>query len=88
MENYSIYDRLGMEFVISLLGHSQTPADPSAMSTFSQAAVRMALVTKIKHQRSRQRRYGVFFEVKADLAWVGMYGGGCCSPAIAHQTPT
>jgi len=36
------------------------------------------------------RGYGVFFEVRADLAWVArsMSGGGCCSPAIAHQTPT
>ena len=33
-------------------------------------------------------RYGVFFEVRADLAWVArsMSGGGCCSPAIACQT--
>ena len=52
---------------------------------------RCRLFEKKTHQRtrlSRQRRYGVFFEVRADLAWVGMYGGGCCSPAIAHQTPT
>ena len=34
--------------------------------------------------------YSVFFEVRADLAWIArsMSGGGCCSPAIAHQTPT
>ncbi len=40
--------------------------------------------------RFRDRRYSVFFEVRADLAWVArsMSGGGCCSPAIAHQTPT
>jgi hypothetical protein len=49
--------------------------------------------SKISHQRTRlscQRRYGVFFEVRADLAWVArsMSGGGCCSPAIACQTPT
>ena len=39
--------------------------------------------------RFRDRRYSVFFEVRADLAWVArsMSGGGCCSPAIAHQTP-
>jgi NAD(P)-dependent dehydrogenase (short-subunit alcohol dehydrogenase family) len=38
----------------------------------------------------RDRRYSVFFEVRADLAWLArsMSGGGCCSPAIAHQTPT
>jgi hypothetical protein len=36
------------------------------------------------------RRYSVFFEVRADLAWVArsISGGGCCSPAIAHQTLT
>jgi len=36
------------------------------------------------------RRYSVFFEVRADLARVAgsMFGGGCCSPAIAHQTLT
>jgi hypothetical protein len=39
---------------------------------------------------SRPRRYSVFFEVRADLAWVArsISGGGCCSPAIAHQTLT
>jgi hypothetical protein len=36
------------------------------------------------------RRYRVFFEDRADLAWVARSGsgGGCCSPAIAHQTLT
>jgi len=35
-------------------------------------------------------RYSVFFELRADLAWVArsISGGGCCSPAIAHQTLT
>jgi hypothetical protein len=34
------------------------------------------------------RGYNVFFDVRADLAWVArsISGGGCCSPAIAHQT--
>src|SRR6266404_313939 len=45
---------------------------------------------KILRLMFRHRRYSVFFEVRADLAWVArsMSGGGCCSPAIAHQTPT
>ena len=45
---------------------------------------------KILRLTFRRRRYSVFFEVRADLAWVArcMSGGGCCSPAIAHQTPT
>jgi hypothetical protein len=51
------------------------------------------MTLKIKHQRTRlgrQRRYSVCFEVRADLARVAgsMFGGGCCSPAIAHQTLT
>jgi hypothetical protein len=39
---------------------------------------------------TRPRRYSVFFEVRTDLAWVvrSISGGGCCSPAIAHQTLT
>jgi hypothetical protein len=45
---------------------------------------------KILRFMFRHRRYSVFFELRADLAWVArsMSGGGCCSPAIAHQTPT
>ena len=45
---------------------------------------------KILRFMFRHRRYSLFFEVRADLAWVArsMSGGGCCSPAIAHQTPT
>src|SRR6516162_4370860 len=36
------------------------------------------------------RRYCVFLEDRADLAWVARSGsgGGCCNPAIAHQTLT
>jgi len=36
------------------------------------------------------RRYRVFLEDRADLARVARpgSGGGCCSPAIAHQTLT
>lgn len=44
----------------------------------------------IRRASNPPRHYGVFFEVSADLAWVArsISGGGCCSPAIAHQTLT
>ena len=55
----------------------------------------VGMFQKCRHKRTYvasipPRRYGVFFEVRADLAWVArsISGGGCCSPAIAHQTLT
>jgi hypothetical protein len=51
---------------------------------------RVALASKFGSKKNPPRRYRVFFEVRADLAWVArsISGGGCCSPAIAHQTLT
>jgi hypothetical protein len=50
----------------------------------------VARASKFGCKKNPSRRYRVFFEVRADLAWIvrSMTGGGCCSPAIAHQTPT
>src|ERR1700682_1288795 len=46
--------------------------------------------TKFGSKKNPPRRYRVFFEVRADLAWVArsISGGGCSSRAIARQTLT
>jgi hypothetical protein len=52
--------------------------------------MRGALQLPMSFGTRKSRRYWVFFEARADLAWVArsISGGGCCSPAIAHQTLT
>src|SRR4029077_17542757 len=50
----------------------------------------VARASKFGSKKTPARRYRVFFDVRAALAWVArsICGGGCCSPAIAHQTLT
>src|SRR3981189_2270886 len=50
----------------------------------------VARASKFRSKKNPPRRYRVFFAVRADLAWVArsISGGGCWSPAIAHQTLT
>src|SRR5712664_1644392 len=59
------------------------PQTRTLLDTFGRA-------NKFGSKKNPSRRYRVFFEVRADLAWVArsISGGGCCSPAIAHQTLT
>src|SRR4029077_522091 len=50
----------------------------------------VARASKFGSKKNPSRRYRVLFDVRADLAGVprSISGGGCCSPAIAHQTLT
>src|SRR6266404_5107714 len=59
------------------------PQTRTLLDTFGRAS-------KFGSKKNPSRRYRVFFEVRADLAWIArsISGGGCCSPAIAHQTLT
>ena len=59
------------------------PQTRTLLDTFGRAS-------KFESKKNPSRRYRVFFEVRADLAWIArsISGGGCCSPAIAHQTLT
>ena len=59
------------------------PQTRTLLDTFGRAS-------KFGSKKNPSRRYRVFFEVRAELAWVArsISGGGCCSPAIAHQTLT
>jgi MFS family permease len=84
-------------FVV-LLGLGETP--PTANERGGGARLEILVNFGLCHQKripknlqkicDFHKRYSVFFEVRADLAWVArsMSGGGCCSPAIAHQTLT
>src|ERR1700692_572236 len=71
------------------LGHCSIPS--ALLKRVNRAHLgHVARASKFGSKKNPSRRYRVFFEVRADLAWVArsISGGGCCSPAIAHQTLT
>jgi hypothetical protein len=79
----------GLKLKSSKFGHCSIPS--ALLKRANRAHLRyVARASKFGSKKNPSRRYRVFFEVRADLAWVArsISGGGCCSPAIAHQTLT
>ena len=84
----SNWEELSASICFPLCPRTRTLLDTFGTSQKSQQSTSWTRRPRV--QKNPSRRYRVFFEVRADLAWVArsISGGGCCSPAIAHQTLT